>query len=124
MDDPAEHALVVKAFASAVGHSGYVRGYVEWLDDNCMAIARSKLADLDGLTPEDVRCMSIEYVNEGHAVIQSKETRDTWSEFPFKYFVQIPLDGSPFRVYVEFRLNDPDPRDPTVHIVSAHRAGV
>jgi hypothetical protein len=124
MDDRVEHALVIKAFASARGHRCYVTGYVEWIDDKAMAIARSKLADLDDLTPEGVREMSIDYVNEGHELIQSKETRDTWSEFPFKYFVQIPMDGSPFRVYVEFRLNDPDPQDPTVHIVSAHRAGV
>jgi hypothetical protein len=124
MDDPIEHALVVKAFASACGPRGYVTGYVEWIDDNAIAIARSKLADLDGLTPEGIRRMSIEYVNAGFEIVQSEETRDNWSEFRFKYFVQIPLEGSPFRVYVEFRLNDPDPDDPTVHIVSAHRAGV
>ncbi len=124
MDDPCEHALVMKAFASARGVWGYVAGYVEWIDDNAIAIARSKLADLDGLTPEEVRKMSIDLVNDGLEVIQSRETRDNWAEFPFKYFVRMPIDGVPWRVYVEFRLNDSDPDDPAVHIVSAHRHGV
>ena len=30
MDDPSEHALVLKAFALARGARGYVAGYVEW----------------------------------------------------------------------------------------------
>jgi hypothetical protein len=124
MDDPCEHALVIKAFASALGARGYVVGYVEWIDDKAIAVARSKLADLDGLTPEEVRAMSIELVNAGLEVVQSRETRDNWSEFRFKYFITIPLDGVPWRVFVEFRLNDSDPQDPTVHIVSAHRHGV
>jgi hypothetical protein len=124
MDDPNEYALVRRAFASARGIRNYVTGYVEWIDDEAANIARSKLACLDGLTPDEVRRMSIDYVNDGHPRIQSKETRENWSEFSFKYIVEMPMDGVPWCVFVEFRLNDPDPDDPTVHIVSAHRAGV
>jgi hypothetical protein len=94
MDDPLELALVAKAFASARGSRGYVTGYVEWIDDHAIAIARSKLADLDGLTPEGVKRMSIDYVNEGFEIFQAAETREEWSDFRFKYFVQIPLEAS------------------------------
>lgn len=125
MDDRDEHALVVKAFASARGQWGYVSGYVEWIDDYAMEVARSKLADLDGLTPGEIRKLSIDSVNDGLVqIVQSKETRPNWSEFRFKYIINIPFDGVPWRVFVEFRLNDSDPQDPTVHIVSAHRSGV
>jgi hypothetical protein len=121
MDDPTEHALVIKAFANARGSRRYVTGYVEWIDDRAAAIAREKLAELAGLTPEAIRTMAIDLVNDGLEVIQSRETRETWSEFRFKYIVKIPLEGIPSRVFVELRLNDSDPDDPVVHIVSAHR---
>ncbi len=107
MDDPLEHALVLKAFANARGSRGYVNGYVEWIDDKAISIARSELAGLDGLTPEEVRTMAIDSVNAGLEVVQSKETRDTWSEFRFKYFVTMPVEGIPWRVFVEFRLERP-----------------
>jgi hypothetical protein len=124
VDDPDEYALVVKAFASAMGVWGYVDGYVEWIDDRAVSIARSKLADLDGITPEIVRRMSIQSVHDGLRIIQSRETRDNWSDYRFKYFILIPIAGASWRVYVEFRLTDDDPGDPAIRIVSAHRAGV
>lgn len=43
MDDPAEHALVVKAFAMAYGEMGYVNGFVEWKSDKAAALAQGKV---------------------------------------------------------------------------------
>ena len=63
-------------------------------------------------------------MNDGHEPIQSPEDRDNWSDYRFKYFIEMPLRGTGAKVYVELRLGDPDPEDPTVYIVSAHRAGV
>ncbi len=124
MDEPFEHSLVCEAFAFARGARGYVGGYVEWRDDKTIQLAREKLADLDGLTPEAVRIMSIDFVCDGGKITQSKETRKEWLDRPFKYEIILPLDGFPSGVYVEVKINDEDPKNPSVHIVSAHRNGV
>jgi hypothetical protein len=100
-----------------------VTGYVEW-DADAAAVARGKLAELDGLTPEAVRIMAIDFVNCGGVVNQNRETRLEWSEFPFKYDVKLNVPGFPSGVYVELRLIDLDPDAPVVHIVSAHKRGV
>ena len=120
MDDSQELTLVRKAFALARGASGYV----EWCDDRAVAVAREKLADLNGLTPEAVRTRAIDYVNDGGAIIPVVETRPEWSDFRYYYKVILPVEDFPRGVFVETRLIDEDPNDPVVHIVSAHRQGV
>jgi len=124
MDDPFEHSLVCKAFAFARSARGYVGGYVEWRDDNTIQLAREKLADLDGLTPEAVRIMSIDFVNDGGKIKQSKETDELWLDLPYKYEIILRLEGFPSGVYVKFKLSDDDPKNPSVHVVGAHRNGV
>jgi hypothetical protein len=123
MDDPDEHALVLKAFGLARGPRGYVTGYVEW-KAKAAEIAREKLADLGGLTPEAVREMSIDFVNGGGSVVQHKENRSEWLDWRFSYRVVLPVSGFPGGVFVEFALNDDDPDDPAILIVSAHKQGV
>ncbi len=125
MDDPAELELVYKAFqlARSGGIKLYVTGYVEW-DADAATVARGKLAELDGLTPEAVRIMAIDFVDGGGVIKQSPETRLEWSEFRFKYDVKLNVPGFPSGVYVELRLIDSDPDAPVVQVVSAHKRGV
>jgi len=123
MGDPSEHALVLKAFALARGARGYVTGYVEW-KARAAEIARGNLADLVGFTPEEIREKSIDFVNAGGLVRQCKEDREEWLEFGFSYRIVLPAPSFPRGVFVEFALNDGDPDDPAVLIVSAHRQGV
>src|SRR6185312_16290786 len=96
-------------------------GYVEWNEreaNNC----RKNLAELDGLTPEGIRCKSIDYVQARGKVTQHKETRENHADFPFYYKIALPVTGFPRGIFVEFRLTDKDdPNNPTVEIVSAHR---
>jgi hypothetical protein len=123
MDDPDEHALVLKAFALACGTSGYITGYVEWCHDRAAALAREKLADLDGFTPEAIRDMSIAHVRDGGAVSQHRITA-VERDYRFYYKVILPCDAFPRGIFVKFRLVDDDPVNPAVHIVNAHRQGV
>jgi len=125
MDDRDELDLVVMAFRlarSATG--GYVTGYVEWCDDKAASIAREKLADLSGLTPEAIRCMSINFVSDGGKISQHEETRPDHLDYPFYYKIILKLEDFPRGVFVELRLVDDDRQNPVVHIVSAHRSGV
>jgi len=125
VDDPAEHNLVLKAFAMECDETGYDGGYVLWKSDKTAAIARGRLADLDGFTPDEVRRKLIDFVNAGGRVKQSKETREEFAAiYRFKYIVILPSDGFARGVFVEFVLIDDDPGGPVVHIVSAHRNGV
>jgi hypothetical protein len=125
MDDPVEHALVIKAFAMACDETGYVKGYVEWKNDRTAARARSALADLDGYTPEQLRRKSVDFVKGGGRVKQSPETREEYvAHYRFKYIVILPCEAFPKGIFVEVVLIDADPEGPVVHIVSAHRNGV
>jgi len=123
MVDPAEHQLVLKAFELARNGRSYVTGYVEW-DAKQALVAREKLADLDGLTPEAVRTMAIDFVTGGGLVVQRAETREEHLDFRFMYKFVLPVPGFPCGVFVELRLIDDDPDSPTVHIVGAHKQGV
>jgi hypothetical protein len=123
MDDPCEHALVLKAFALACGSRSYVQGYVEWKSRSAQ-VARERRADLDGLTPEAIREMAIDFVNAGGTVVQRKEDRPGWHDYRFSYRIVMPADGFVNGIFVEFALNDDDQDDPTILIVSAHKQGV
>jgi hypothetical protein len=125
MADLEELDLVYKAFSLAIGsNGGYVNGYVEWCDDRATRIARSRLADLGGLTPEGIRIEAIEFVRVGGTIEQMPERRPEWSDFAYYYKIILPFDFVPRGVFVEMRLDDPDRNDPVVHLVSAHRQGV
>ncbi len=123
MDDPCEHALVLKAFALACGTKSYVQGYVEWKATSAEH-ARRNAADLQGLTPDAIRAMAIEFVRAGGTVIQRLEVRPEWIDFRFSYRIVMPVVGFVNGIFVEFALNDDDPDDPAILIVSAHKQGV
>lgn len=123
MDDPQEHALVVKAFDLSYGPRGYVGGYVEWDSDQEMIAARQAAADLNGLTPRAIRRMTIDFVRGGGQIDQRAETRENHLDFAFYYRIILTAQGFPCGIFVELRLVDDDPEGPVVHIVSAHRQG-
>jgi hypothetical protein len=123
MPDPREHGLVMKAFALACGARNYVTGYVEWKAKSA-ELVRAHAVDLNYLTPEAIREMSIEFVKAGNPVEQREEDRPEWSDFAFSYRIVLPVSGFPRGIFVEFALIDDDPDDPAILIVSAHKQGV
>lgn len=123
MVDPFEHQVVLKAFQLARSEMGYVTGYVEW-DAKQANLARGTLADLNGLTPEAVRTRAIDFVTDGGHIAQQIESRKEYLDFRFYYKITLPAAGFPQGVFVEFRLIDDDPDNPSVLIVSAHKRGV
>jgi hypothetical protein len=123
VDDDYELALVKKAFALAGSARPFVTGYVEWKAtsaDNC----RNRAADLDGLTPEELRELAIEFVVNGGELRQKREDRREHLDYEYTYRIVMPCPGLPTGIFVEFALHDDDPVDPAVLIVSAHRQGV
>src|SRR5947209_50578 len=99
MDDPHEYALVLKAFALACGTAGYVTGYVEWHNEKAAKLARDKLADLDGFTPEAIRCMCIEHIKNGGEVSQHSVTAEE-RDYSFYYKVILPCDAFARGIFV------------------------
>lgn len=113
MEDPAEHALVVKALI--VGLSGCV----EWDEKESR-----KVIEIYGLNPRHIRLETIKYVRAhgGSVVEQRLECRENWKVlFRFYYMVILPWDGYRRGLFVEMRLTDDDDPDlPAVTFVNAH----
>jgi hypothetical protein len=117
MDDPAEHALVIKAFQDGLSNC------VEWDQKE----SRRVFAQCDR-TPQFIRQETIRYVKRcgGSVVKQRLETREEWRDrYHFYYQVILPLDGFKHGLFVEMRLtsgNEPgdDPDFPEVTLVNAH----
>jgi hypothetical protein len=125
ISDPAELDLVYKAFSLACGSGKrFVRGYVEWCSERELEIARTNLAELNGLTPEGIRIDAISFVRDGGKIEQVAETRSDRSDYLYYYKIVLPIDFVRRGVFVEMRLADDDRTAPVVHLVSAHRQGV
>ncbi len=73
-----------------------------------------------GLTQRDVAKAMFESLRRGEVINQVPETRTEWSMWPYHYDFRLQLAGRD--VYVETILQDDDPNDPTIHIVSIHDA--
>lgn len=116
MDDPGEHALVVKAVCDCLG------GCFEW-DDKCAMTALGN-PDNKGYLPRFIRREVAEYVRKtgGSVVIQVREERPNWRDnLAFYYKVILPLPEFKCGLFVEVRLTGVDDPDfPEVTIVSAH----
>jgi hypothetical protein len=59
-----------------------------------------------------------EHVVRRGMIDQVPETRPEWLLWPYHYDFRLTLAGR--EVYIETILQDDDPNDPTVHIVSIH----
>ncbi len=91
-------------------YTGYVTAKdvaLEWIANN-----------LSGLTLKNVAEAMHEFLQRGGVIDQVPETRPEWSMWPFHYDFRLQLAGR--EVYVETILQDDDPNDPTIHIVSIH----
>jgi hypothetical protein len=89
-----------------------VTGYITARDVPLEWIA----TNLGGMTLKDVaRAMHI-HLQAGGVIDQVPERRPEWNMWPFHYDFRLHL-GTRF-VYIETILQDDDPRDPTIQIVS------
>lgn len=123
MGDPAEYALVVKAYRLSWGPRGHVSGYVLWSEKGLKKSQRD-LAQI-GLTAEGVRRKAIEFVSGGGQIDQRAGDPIEHPDFPFCYRIVFPHEGLPRGVFVESILvDDDDPESPIVNIVSAHEQRV
>ena|SRR5437762_6025708 len=73
---------------------------------------------LGGLDLKDVAQAMYDFVAGGGVPDQVKETRPQWDVWPFHYDFRLTLAGK--KVYIETILQDDDPNDPTLEIVSIH----
>jgi hypothetical protein len=80
---------------------------LEWIANN-----------LGPLTLRDVAREMHAFLNAGGVIDQQPERRPEWNMWPFHYDFRLRI-GSRL-VYIETILQDDDPNDPTVHIVSIH----
>ena len=116
LHDPDLHALVYKTILSR-SREGFV-----W---NARS-ARNCLRDpsLQGLTPSEIRNLSIEHVRQNgvQSLSQVVETRPEWNP-PHVYYYKIIIPHElfyPHGLFVELRLEDDDDEFPAVRIVNAH----
>jgi hypothetical protein len=75
---------------------------------------------LGGLSLKDVANAMQQFLQQGGIIDRVVETRPEWNDWPFHYDFRLHLGGRD--VYIETLLQDDDPSDPTVHIVSIHDA--
>lgn len=76
--------------------------------------------ELGGLKLKDVAKVMHDFLQGGGVIDQIPETRPEWSLWPCHYDFRFPIAGR--NVYIEVILQDEDPRDPTIHVVSIHDA--
>ena len=116
MDDPSQHALVVKALHDGLGNC------VHW---DMKAVERlTKNSELMDWTLPGIRKELISHVraNGGEVVKQVREVREYWKDLhDYYYKVVLPLEGFQHGLFVELILADyEDPDFPVVIIVNAH----
>ena len=84
-------------------------------------VARNWIAsNLGGLDLKAVARAMHDFMLAGGVPDQAKETRPEWSIWPFHYDFRFTLGGK--QLYIETILQDDDPDDPTIQIVSIHDA--
>ena len=82
---------------------------VEWIANN-----------LGGLGLKEVAMAMNDFLLGGGVIDQIAERRSEWSLWPYHYDFRLPISGRD--VYIETILQDDDPNDPTIHVVSIHDA--
>jgi hypothetical protein len=80
---------------------------VDWITNN-----------LGGLTLKDVAKVMHDFCRAGGIIDQVPERRPEYSLWPYHYDFRLQLAGK--AVYIETILQDDDPNDPTIRIVSMH----
>jgi hypothetical protein len=112
---PLTDPVILAQFQAVVANWNYT-GYVTAKD-----VALAWIADeLGGLSLKDVAKAMHKFLTSGGIIDQVWETRPQWNQWPFHYDFRFPIGGR--EVYLEVVLQDDDPSDPTIHIVSIHDA--
>ena len=112
---PLTDPVILAQFSAVLTNWNYT-GYVTAKD-----VASNWIANhLGGLTLKDVAQTMYAFLQRGAVIDQVPETRPEWSMWPCHYDFRVPLAGRV--VYIETILQDDDPNDPTIHIVSIHDA--
>src|SRR6266404_3324089 len=73
---------------------------------------------LNGLGLKNVAKAMNDFCRTGGVVDQVPERRPEYSAWPYHYDFRLRLAGK--EIYIETILQDDNPKDPTVHIVSIH----
>jgi hypothetical protein len=110
---PLTDPVVLDQFRAVLANWNYT-GYVTAKDLALDWIAKH----LGGLALKDVAKAMHDFLQQGGAIDQIRETRPEWDHWPFHYDFRLPLGGRD--LYIEVLMQDDDPRDPTVHVVSIH----
>ncbi len=74
--------------------------------------------NLGGLGLKDVAKSMDDFLRTGGVIDQVPECRPEFSIWPFHYDFRLQLAG--LEIYIETLLQDDDPHDPTIRIVSIH----
>jgi hypothetical protein len=82
------------------------------------AIALDWIADELGLDLKTVAKLMYDHLQQGGVIDQIRETRPEWNVWPYHYDFRLELAGK--SIYIETVLQDDDPNDPTIEIVSIH----
>jgi hypothetical protein len=114
MDPQDELALVVKALTSGLSNC------VEWINDAAARVVRSNPAN-QGLTPEGIKKLLLQFVAAGGRVEQRREERQEYRwRREYWYRAVVPVDGFRGGLFVEMELSDDDPDVPMVALLNAH----
>lgn len=111
LTDPAILAQF-KAVLANWNYTGYVTAkdlVLQWIKDN-----------LAGMTLKDVAKAMNDLLTTGGVIDQQPERRPEWSAWPCHYDFRLKLGGR--ELYIETILQDDNPKDPTIHVVSIHDA--
>src|SRR5271163_4048100 len=74
--------------------------------------------NLGGLTLKDVAKAMNDFCRTGGVIDQVPERRLEYASWPYHYDFRLQLAGK--KIYIETILQDDDPTDPTIRIVSIH----
>jgi|SRR5437660_432753 len=110
---PLTDPVILAQFQAVLANWNYT-GYVTAKDVALTWIAK----ELGGLTLKDVAKAMHQFLTAGGIIDQERETRPEWDYWPFHYDFRFPLGSR--ELYIEVLLQDDDPKDPTIHIVSIH----
>jgi hypothetical protein len=110
---PLTDAVILAHFQAVLANWNFT-GYVTAKERVLDWIAK----ELVGLTLKDVAKVMNAHFQIGGVIDQVPETREEWSDWPFHYDFRVQIAGR--KVYLETILQDDNPTDPTVHIVSIH----
>ena len=106
--------LVRKAILSGLSNC------LEWIDDRAAMLVRNN-PENEGLTPEGIKQLLVEFVRGGGAIERRKEERPHFQgRREFWYCSIVPVSDIPHGLFVEMELSDDDPDVPVVSLLNAH----